>query len=86
MGDVKLGERCTTRIGSSRALAQVQAGAGADPHRRQSELNRDLGGIMAVILGVDVSRTIDFINQAEGAAEAVTTTKGILPPIPTPTG
>ena len=40
---------------------------------------------MAVILGVDVSRTIDFIYQAEGAAEAVTTTKGILPPIPTPT-
>ena len=40
---------------------------------------------MAVILGVDVSRTIDFINQAEGAAEALTTTKGILPPILTPT-
>ena len=41
---------------------------------------------MAVILVVDVSRTIDFINQAEGAAEAVTTAKGILPPIPAPTG
>ena len=40
---------------------------------------------MAVILGVEVSRTTDFINQAEGAAEAVTTTKGTLPPIPTPT-
>ena len=40
---------------------------------------------MAVILGVDVSSAIDFINQAEGAAEAVTTTKGTLPPIPTPT-
>ena len=26
-----------------------------------------------------------LINQAEGAAEAVTTTKGTLPPIPTPT-
>ena len=41
---------------------------------------------MTVILVVDISRTIDFIIQAEGAAEAVTTTKGILPPIPTPTG
>ena len=35
--------------------------------------------------GGDVARTIDFINHAEGAAEAVTTTKGTLPPIPTPT-
>ena len=86
MGDVDLGEGCTTRIGSSRALTQVQAGAGVDHHRRRSELDRDLGGKMAVILGGDVSRTIDFINQAEGAAEAVTTTKGILPLIPTPTG
>ena len=41
---------------------------------------------MAVILVVDVSRTIDFISQAEGAAEAVTTAKGVLPPFPTPTG
>ena len=40
---------------------------------------------MAGILGVEVSTTIDFINQAEGAAEAVTTTKATLPPIPTPT-
>ena len=40
---------------------------------------------MAVILGVDVSRTIDFINQVEGAAEAVTTTKDTLTPIPNPT-
>ena len=86
MGDVDLGEGCTTRVGSSRALTQVQAGAGADHLRRRSEPDRDLGGTMAVILGVDVSSTIDFINQAEGAAEAVTTTKGILPPIPTPTG
>ena len=85
MGDVDLGEGCTTRIGSRRALTQVQSGAGADHHRRRSELDRDLGGILAVILGVDVARTIDFINQAEGTAEAVTTTKGTLPPIPTPT-
>ena len=28
--------RGTTRIGSSRALTQVQAGAGADHHRRRS--------------------------------------------------
>ena len=40
---------------------------------------------MAVILGVEVSRTTDFINQVEGAAEVVTTTKGTLPLIPTPT-
>ena len=85
IGGVDLGEGWTTRIGSSRTLAQVQAGAGADHHRRRSELDRDLGCIMAVILGVDVSRTIDFINQAEGAVEAVTTTKGTFPPIPTPT-
>ena len=39
-----LGEGCTTRIGSSRALTQVQAGAGTDHHRRRSELDRDLGG------------------------------------------
>ena len=38
LGDMDLGEGCTTRIGSSRALAQVQAGAGAD-HRRGSELD-----------------------------------------------
>ena len=80
-----LGERCTTRIGSSRALTQVQAGAGADRRRRRSELDRDLGGVVAVILGVDVARNIDFINQAEGTAKAVTTTKGTLPPISTPT-
>ena len=85
MGDVDLGERCNTRIGSSRALTQVQAGAGDDHRRRRSELDRDLGGVMAVILGVDVARNIDFINQAEGAAEAVTTTKGTQPPITTPT-
>ena len=70
MEDVDLGEGWTTRIGSSRALTQVQAGAGADHHRRRSELDRDLGGIMAVILGVEASRTTDFINQSEGAAEA----------------
>ena len=75
MGDVDLLEGCTTRIDSSRAMTQVQAGAGADHHRRRTELDRDLGGIMAVIPGVDVARTIDFINQAEGTAEAVTTTK-----------
>ena len=85
MGDVDWGEGWTTRIGSSSALTQVQAGAGADHHRHRSELDRDLGGIMAVILGVEVSKTIDFVNQSEGAAEAVTTTKGTLPPIPTPT-
>ena len=39
---------------------------------------------MAVILGVDVARNIDFINQAEGTAEAVTATRGTLPPISTP--
>ena len=78
-----MGERCTTRIGSSRALTQVQAGAGADHHRRRSELDRDLGGGMAVILVVDIGWDI---NQAEGTAEAVTTTKGTLPPISTPTG
>ena len=70
MGDVDLGEGWTTRIGSSRALTQVRAGAGADLHRRRNELDRDLGGIMAVILGVEASRTADFINQSEGAAEA----------------
>ena len=72
MGDVDLGKRCATRIGSSRALTQVQAGAGADHRRRGSELDRDLGGVVAVILGVDVARNIDFMNQAEGTAEAVT--------------
>ena len=70
LGDMDLGEGCTTRIGSSRALAQVQVGAGADHHRRRSELDRDLGGILAVTLGVEASRTTDSINQAEGAAEA----------------
>ena len=75
-----LGERCTTRIGSSRALTQVQAGAGADHRRRRSELDRDLGGGMAVILVVDIGWDI---NQAEGTAEAITTTKGTLPPIST---
>ena len=85
MGDVDLGEGRTTQIGSSRALTQVQAGAGDDHHRRRSELDRDRGGIMAVILGGEISRTTDFINQAEGTAEAVTSTKGTLPPIPTPT-
>ena len=69
----------------SRGLIRVQAAAGTDHHRRRSELDRDLGGIMAVILGVEVSRTTDFIKQVEGAAEAVTTTEGTLPPIPTPT-
>ena len=64
------GEGWTTRIGSSRALTQVQAGAAADHHRRRSELDRDLGGILAVTLGVEASRTTDSINQAEGAAEA----------------
>ena len=44
------------------------------------------GGHYGRYPGVDVSRTIDFINRAEGAAEAVTTAKGILPPIPAPTG
>ena len=73
-----LGEGWTTRISSSRALTEVRAGAGVDHHRRYSELDRYLEGIMAVILGVEVSRTIDFINQAEGAAEAVTTTKATL--------
>ena len=62
-------EGWTTRIGSSRALTQVQAGAGAD-HRRRSELDQDLADIMAVILGVEASWTTDSINQAEGAAEA----------------
>ena len=61
MGDVDRGEGWTTRIGSSRALTQVQAGARADDHRRRNELDRNLGGIMAVILGVEVWRTIDFI-------------------------
>ena len=70
MGDADRGEGWTTRIGSSRALTQVQAGAGADHHRRSSELDRDLGGILAVILGVEASRTTDSINQAEGDAEA----------------
>ena len=51
-------------------MTQVQAGAGADHHRRRRELDRDLAGIMAAILGVEVSRTADSINQAEGAAEA----------------
>ena len=60
LGDVDLGERCNTRIGSSRALTQVQAGAGADHRRGRSELDRDLGGVMAVILGVDVARNIDL--------------------------
>ena len=64
------GEGWTVRIGSSRALTQVKAGAGADHHRRRSELDRDLGGILAVNLGVEASRTTDSINQAEGAAEA----------------
>ena len=36
---------------------------------------------MAVILGVDVAWDINFINQAEGTAEAVTTTKGSTPPV-----
>ena len=63
MGDVDLGVGCTTRIRSSRALTQVQAGAGADHHRHHSELDRDLGGVMAVILGVDVSRTIDLSTR-----------------------
>ena len=85
MADVDLGEGWTTRISSSRALTEVRAGAGVDHHRRYSELDRYLEGIMAVILGVEVSRTIDFINQAAGAAEVVTTTKGTLPPILTPT-
>ena len=84
LGDVDLAERCTTRIGGSRGLTQVQAGAGADHRRHRSELDRDLGGVMAVILGVDVARNIDFINQAEGTAEAVTATRGTLPPISTP--
>ena len=70
MGDVDRGEGWTTRIGSSRALIQVQAGAGADHHCRRNELDRDLGGILAVILGVEASRTTDSINQAEGDAEA----------------
>ena len=73
---MNLDEGWTTRIGSSRSLTQVQAAAEADHHRRRNDLDRDLGFIMAVILGV----------EAEGAAEAVTTTKGTLPPIPTPTG
>ena len=64
------GEGWTTRIGSSRALTQVQAGAGADHHRRRREQNRDLAGIMAVILVVEASRTTDSINQAEEAAAA----------------
>ena len=59
-----------TRIGSSLALTQVQSGAGADHHRRRSELDRDLGGIMAVTPGVEDSRTTDSIDQAVGAAEA----------------
>ena len=80
LADVDLGEGWTTRISSSRALTEVRAGAGVDHHRRYSELDRYLEGIMAVILGVEVSRTIDFINQAAGAAEVVTTTKGTLPP------
>ena len=64
------GEGWTTRIGSSSALTQVQAGAGADHHRRRREQDRDLAGIMAVILGVEAWRTTDSINQAEGAVEA----------------
>ena len=49
----------------------MQPGAGADHHRCRSELDRDLGGILAVILGVEASRTTsDSINQAEGAAVA----------------
>ena len=48
----------------------MQAEAGADHHRRRSELDRDLGGILAVILVVEASRTTDSINQAEGTAEA----------------
>ena len=64
------GEGWTTRIGSSSTLTQVQTGAGADHHRRRSELDRDVAGIMAVILGVEASRTTDSINQAVGAAEA----------------
>ena len=36
LGDVDRGEGWTTRIGSSRALTQVQAGARADHHRRRS--------------------------------------------------
>ena len=55
MGDVYLGEGCTTRIGSSRALTQVQVGAGAIHHRRRRELDRDLGGIMAFIRAKRVS-------------------------------
>ena len=56
------GEGWTTRIGSSRALTQVQVGAGFDHHRRRSERDRDLGSILAVILGVDASRTTDSIG------------------------
>ena len=51
-------------------MTQVQAGEGADHHHRRSELDRNLGGTMAVILGVEASRITDFINQSEGAAEA----------------
>ena len=69
MGDVYQGKRRTTRIGSSRVLTQVQAGAGADHHRRRRELDRDLGRNLAVILGVEASRSTDCINHAEGAAE-----------------
>ena len=47
----------------------MQAGAGADHHRRRRELDRDLAGIMAVTLGFEASRTTDSIDQAEGAAE-----------------
>ena len=60
MRNVDLDEGCTTRIGSSHAMPQVQAGEGADHHRRRSVLNRDLGSKMSVVLGVEVSRTVDF--------------------------
>ena len=70
MGDVDRGEGWKTRIGSSRALTQAQAEAGADHHRRSSELDRYLEGILAVMLGAEASRTTDSINQAEGATEA----------------
>ena len=39
-----LSDGWSTRIGSSCALTQVQAGTGADHHRRRSELDRVLGG------------------------------------------
>ena len=37
----------------SRGLIRVQAAAGTDHHRRRSELDRDLGVIWGVILGVE---------------------------------